>query len=81
MIRAALFWLFVVYYSISILLTIIFAVIRCVCRGKCRKMRYDQYSNPCHNKDCKWSRYCEDYRHIFTDEEKVKVRQLIASLT
>lgn len=80
MIKIVLVCLFGIYFIISIPITIIYSIVQFVCRLKCRKMHYNKYSNPCHNEDCKWSRHCDDYRHIYTDEEEQKINQLITNI-
>lgn len=80
MIKKILVLLFCVYFIISIPITIIYYVIEFVYRWKCRKKHYYKYTNPCHEKECKWSKHCEDYRHIPTPEERERIEQLIRNL-
>lgn len=80
MIKFLFVGLFLIYYLISIPLTIIFVIVQFVYRWKCRKEHYYIFSNPCHNKECKWAKHCEDYQHILTPEERERIEQLIRNL-
>lgn len=80
MIKYVLVGLFCIYFIISIPITIICFIAYYISRWKCRKEHYNKYSNPCHNQNCKWSKHCEDYRHVYTPEEKERIQKLIDSL-
>ena len=51
-----------------------------ICRLKCHKMHYNKYSNPCHDRNCRFSEYCDKYQHILTPEEKERLEKLIEKL-
>ena len=80
MIKFVLVSLFCVYFIISIPITIICFIAYFVSRLKCHKMHYNKYSNPCHNSGCRFSKYCEDYRHTYTAEEVTRINKLIEKL-
>ena len=80
MIKFALVLLCCIYFAISVPITIICLIAYFVCRLKCHKMHYNKYFNPCHNSDCRFSEYCEDYRHIYTAEERQRIQKLIDTL-
>lgn len=44
---------------------------------KCRKKKYLKPINTCHENDCKFAKYCEQYEHVYTAEEIESIKKLI----
>ena len=60
--------------------TIYFNIVHISCKWKCRKKHYNEYTNLCHESDCRYFKLCTKYQHIYTNEEKERIMQLIADL-
>lgn len=60
--------------------TIYFNIIHISSKWKCRKKHYDEYCNPCHEYDCRYSKLCTKYQHIYTAEERERIEKLIENL-
>ena len=70
-------------YIISIILVIfspfmiVFNIVHFRSKWKCREKHYDRFINRCHEENCKWAQCCENYQHIYTDEEIKELYRLL----
>lgn len=62
-------WIVGIFLVLYIPYTIYFNIVHFVCKWKCRNKHYNEYFNRCYEKECKWARYCDNYEHLYTEEE------------
>ena len=60
--------------------TIYFNVVHFRSRWKCHKKHHELFFNCCNERNCKWSKYCKNYQHIYTAEEIANIEKLIKEL-
>lgn len=74
-------WMISIFLVVSAPYTIYFNVVHFCSKFKCRKKHYNEYFNCCHEGDCKWSKFCENYRNILTDDEVAKLIKMINDMS
>lgn len=77
MLEAVVSWVVDIFLIICIPITIIFNIVHLSFKWKCRKKHYDEYLNPCHESNCKWSRFCENYEYTYTANEIASLYKMI----
>lgn len=70
-------WIADIAFIICALIALIVNIIQWSYKWKCRKKHYNEYLNPCHENDCKWSRFCENYEYTFSASEIASLYKMI----
>lgn len=73
-------WIVGISLIVFIPYTIYFNIVHFSSKFKCRKKHYDEYFNRCHEDDCKWSKFCENYYKPLSEEEVAKLHKMIDEL-
>ncbi len=66
-------WVVGILFIASLPYTIYFNIIQISSKWKCRKKHYNEFFNRCHESECKFSDYCQCYRHVLTEEEAAEL--------
>lgn len=61
MIEKVVGWIVGVYLVLQIPYLVYYNVLQITCQWRCRKKKYLKPFNPCHESDCKFAKYCDDY--------------------
>lgn len=69
MLEAVIKWIVEILFIICALISTIINIAHLSFKWKCRKKHYNEYLNPCHESDCKWSKFCENYEYTFSAKE------------
>ena len=77
MIERIVGWVVGIFFIVSLPYTIYFNIIQISSKWKCRKKHYNQFFNRCHESECKFSRYCEYYKEVLTEEEAAELYKKI----
>lgn len=71
-------WLGGICIAVFILYTIVFNFVHFCYWWKCRKKKYGTMLNRCHEKGCKWSRFCDKHEQTFTREDIAELKAILA---
>ena len=80
MMETVLSWAGAVVVVVVVLFMVYFNAVRLSARWMCRKEGYNKSFKPCHNSECKYSQYCEDYVHQYSAEEIAALERMIDDL-
>ena len=69
--ETVLSWVGAVLIVLWVLSTVYFAAVHAYSRWRCRGK-----DKPCHDRGCRYSRYCEDYVHRYSAEEIAELRRI-----
>lgn len=75
--EAAVGWVVGIFFIILTLMTIIFNIIHFICKWRCRKKHYDEFLNPCHERECLFHGFCKKYTHIHTPKEIGNLKKMV----
>ena len=80
MVERAISWCVSILMVMEVSYIIYLNIVQSVSKWKCRKKRYSKPLNACHESSCKWANYCENYEHVYTEEERASLEKLIQQL-
>lgn len=80
MIEQIVNWTIGILMVLALPYVVYFNAIHFSARWKCRKKGYAKPFNACHESDCKYAGYCQEYEHVFTAEEIAKLEKLVEKL-
>lgn len=78
--EAVVGWVVGILFIILVLITIIFNIVHFACKWRCHKKHYDEFLNPCHERECLFHRFCKNYRHIYTAKEIETLKKMVEEL-
>lgn len=81
MIEQIVGWVVGILFLAFLPYTIYFNILHFRSKWKCRKKHYNEFFNRCHESECKFSRYCDYYEHILTEEEIAELYRMIEEYT
>lgn len=73
-------WIVSIVIILYIPYTIYFNIIQISSKWKCRKKNYLKPFHSCHENNCKFAKYCEDYEYIYTADETKELNKMIEEL-
>lgn len=77
MVERVISWVVSILIVLYIPYMIYFNIVHFVCKWKCRKKKYLKPIRSCHESNCKFADFCEDYEHIYTAEEIAELHKMI----
>lgn len=70
-------WMVDIVFIIMTPIAIIFNIVQFSFKWKCRKKHYNEYLNPCHESNCKWAKFCENYEYTYSAKEIESLYEMI----
>lgn len=77
MMTTILWGFFAAVCAVCLVAIIVFNITHCACKLKCITKHYNKYTNTCNNDDCPWNEHCDNYEHIYTNEEIARLIKMI----
>lgn len=77
MFRVLKMWFSIIFLAAVWIGGIIWHIVKTVYWLRCRKKHYDTYTNPCHERNCRYNQYCSKYHETITEEERDELLKML----